>query len=347
MTILQVNFTHSTLRERIVEHVFVGDVLRALWKRGIVDVEVLRSEFDAHGYDLVMGRGAIVRHIQFKTQGRGPVNVGRGLADKPSGCVIWIRLNEELDLGPFFWFGGAPGQPLVNLGKFPNPKRTTHNKQGVRPVRHNHHSIPECEFTRLETIDEVLEKLFGQLPGLTTNTDLSHCWTTAKSVTQVEADMAIDPSNLSDEKLNNIIANHRRRGATDAAVYVEALAEQARRSGRGLDFEKSFDIIRHAAAEARFVSYKELADASGANWAKVHYAIGGHLGSLVEYAHRRGWPMVSAIVVNKQNVATGRMEPETLKGFVAAAKELGYSVTDEEVFLRDQQRKVFAWAPSK
>ncbi len=30
-------------------------------------VEVLRSEFDAHGYHLVMARGPFVRHIQFKT----------------------------------------------------------------------------------------------------------------------------------------------------------------------------------------------------------------------------------------------------------------------------------------
>ena len=84
---------HSTLRERIVEHVFIGDALRALWRRGVADVEVLRSEFDAHGYDLVMARGPIVRHIQFKTGVRdkpAPVSVGRALADKPSGCVIWI-----------------------------------------------------------------------------------------------------------------------------------------------------------------------------------------------------------------------------------------------------------------
>jgi hypothetical protein len=40
-------FVHSTLRERIVEHVFVGDVLRTLWKRGVTDVEILRPEFDA------------------------------------------------------------------------------------------------------------------------------------------------------------------------------------------------------------------------------------------------------------------------------------------------------------
>jgi len=43
------HFTHSTLRERIVEHVFVGDVLRTLWRLGVTDVEILRPEFDAHG----------------------------------------------------------------------------------------------------------------------------------------------------------------------------------------------------------------------------------------------------------------------------------------------------------
>lgn len=32
----------------------VGDVLRALWRRGVTDVEVLRPEFDAHGYDIVL-----------------------------------------------------------------------------------------------------------------------------------------------------------------------------------------------------------------------------------------------------------------------------------------------------
>ena len=92
------------------------------------------------------------------------------------------------------------------------------------------------------------------------------------------------------------------------------------------------------------MSYKDLADASGADWSKVHYSIGEHLWSLVEYAHLKGWPMLSAIVVNKPNVATGSMEPETLKGFIAAAKELGFSITDQEAFLRDQQNRVFEWA---
>ena len=158
---------HSTLRERIVEHVFVGEALRALWRRGITDVEVLRSEFDAHGYDLVMARGPIVRHIQFKTGIRNkpePVSVGRALADKPSGCVIWICVTLDLDIGPFWWFGGEPGQPLPDVSEFRSPKRNGRKKDGDRPLRANHSKVPAKHFRRIVSIDAMLETLFGMLP---------------------------------------------------------------------------------------------------------------------------------------------------------------------------------------
>jgi hypothetical protein len=155
---------HSTLRERIVEHVFVGDALRALWRRGVFDVEVLRSEFDAHGYDLVMTRGRNVRHIQFKTgtaRKPGDVSVALALADKPSGCVIWIHVASDLGLGPFFWFGGKPGKSLPPIADYPIPLRPTHNKEGQRPPRQNHRSVPASEFQGFPTLDDVLEALFG------------------------------------------------------------------------------------------------------------------------------------------------------------------------------------------
>jgi hypothetical protein len=164
---LTAHYHYSTLRERIVEHVFVGDALRELWRRGVVDVEVLRSEFDAHGYDLVMARGNIVRHIQFKT-GKSPkpgkVSISQALADKPSGCVIWICVDDHLDMGPFFWFGGDPGEPLPAIDGYSNPRRPTHNKEGVRPLRKNHREVPCKDFRKLSKLAEVLEALFGPLP---------------------------------------------------------------------------------------------------------------------------------------------------------------------------------------
>ncbi len=162
------HFLNSTLRERIVEHVFVGDALRTLWRCGVFDVEVLRSEFDAHGYDLVMARGRIVRHIQFKTgtaQKPGAVSVSQALADKPSGCVIWIRVGDDLGMGPFFWFGGTPGEPLPEIAGYPNPLRATHTKDGVRPPRQNHRAVPGAKFSRLATLRDVLDRLFGGLPS--------------------------------------------------------------------------------------------------------------------------------------------------------------------------------------
>lgn len=163
---LKAHFHHSTLRERIVEHVFVGDTLRSLWQLGITDVEVLRAEFDAHGYDLVMARGHIIRHIQFKTgtsRKPGNVSISQALAEKPSGCVIWIRVSATLDMGPFYWFGGIPGEPLPPIARYPNPRRATHNKDGVRPLRQNHRTVPGVEFRALATLHEVLDALFGDL----------------------------------------------------------------------------------------------------------------------------------------------------------------------------------------
>lgn len=148
----------------------------------------------------------------------------------------------------------------------------------------------------------------------------------------------------SDHQLRNVIDNHRKNGKLNETYYLDALEELARRKGHGLDFQKSFDLVRKAAAEGRFLSYKELADESGAEWSKVRYAVNGHLGDLIDYAHGKGWPLLSAIVVNQKNVASGDMEPTTLKGFIEAAKALGYSVADEAKFLRDQQQRVFDWA---
>lgn len=162
-----VHSQHSTLRERIVEHVLVGDALRTLWNLGVLDVEVLRAEFDAHGYDLVMARGRVVRHIQLKTGTTakpGNVSIAQALAEKPSGCVLWIRVTAALEMGPFYWFGGAPGKPLPSLGQYTNPLRATHNKAGQRPPRLNHRLVPGKEFRALGTIQEVLTMLFGRLP---------------------------------------------------------------------------------------------------------------------------------------------------------------------------------------
>lgn len=151
---------------------------------------------------------------------------------------------------------------------------------------------------------------------------------------------------LDDAGVKNLIDNHRAKGATEAPTYLAALEEWERRKGKGLDFDKSLRIIRRAAAERRFLSYKDLADESGLEWNKAHYAVNEHVIRLIEYAHCRGWPMVTAIIVNKHNQDTGEMEAYTLRGFIKAARDLGRIVLNEDTFLKEEQERVFAWAQS-
>ncbi len=146
---------HSVLRERIVEHAFIGDALRLLWRRRIVDVEVLRSEFDAGGYDLVMSHGAVVRHIQFKVMVAGGRRMGvtasLKLMDKPSGCILWIVVSEDLEFQSFLWFGNAPGQPLPDIRNLKTATHTKANAAGVKLQRPNQRTVPRSAFTPLRS----------------------------------------------------------------------------------------------------------------------------------------------------------------------------------------------------
>jgi hypothetical protein len=159
---------HSTLRERIVEHVFVGDALRRLWQRGVTDVEVLRSEFDAGGYDLVMSYRKVVRHVQFKSvmeDGKAAnVKVSLKLMEKPSGCVLWIVLGPKLELKSYRWFGGMPGEALPDIHDLKIAKHSKGNAEGTKLERPNHRIVPRGRFEQLATLDDVLIRLFGPLP---------------------------------------------------------------------------------------------------------------------------------------------------------------------------------------
>jgi len=154
------------IERKIVEHVFVGEALRALWRRGVIDVEVLRGEFDAHGYDLVIERGKTVRHIQFKTGVRDRprrVSVAFALAEKPSGCVIWIQVDNGLEMRRLWWLGAEPEKPLPKLGNRLS-QGIGRTRDGTRPLREKYRVINGSQFRAIDTLDEILEKLFGPLP---------------------------------------------------------------------------------------------------------------------------------------------------------------------------------------
>ena len=99
------DFLKSTYRERLVEHLFVGEVLRHPWLSGVHDVEVLKPAVAHSGYDLVLAYNRITRNIELKAPTvrgkRRAVNVNVGLERAPSGCVIWVNVNpRDLELKP-------------------------------------------------------------------------------------------------------------------------------------------------------------------------------------------------------------------------------------------------------
>jgi hypothetical protein len=159
---------YSSYREVLLEHLFSGELMRYLWCRSIVRVEILKPQVDHGGYDLVLEANGIVRHVQLKSSysdaKTARINVSLGLAEKPSGCVVWLRFDpDSLALGPFYWFGGAPGEPLPSLTDYQVGRHTKGNSEGVKLNRPNVRVIPKGDFERIDTLPEIAERLFGVL----------------------------------------------------------------------------------------------------------------------------------------------------------------------------------------
>ncbi len=164
------HYRYSSYRETLIEHLFVGELLRHLWIHGIYSVEVMKPNVDAAGYDLAIQCGPILRHIQLKasasTSRTERQNIHTLLTEKPSGCVVWIRFEPEtLNLNEFLFLGAPPGNRLPDLEVFPAARHTRGNAQGYKAERSQIRKVPRLAFQRLQTIEEVAAQLFGRTPS--------------------------------------------------------------------------------------------------------------------------------------------------------------------------------------
>jgi hypothetical protein len=160
--------------------------------------------------------------------------------------------------------------------------------------------------------------------------------------------VAVDLEAKSDQELENIVANHRRLKKYGATLFLAALVLLERRKSGGFDIEETVRIIRRYAVDRKFLSYKDIADASGLEWSRVHWTVGPHLVNVCEFAHGKGWPLLSAIVVNIDKVDTGEMKATNLKGFLEAVEIVGRDIgMDLTRFVHSEQRRVFDWARSE
>ena len=158
---------HSSYREKLIEHLFVSELLKISWINGDCQIEVAKPEVDNSGYDVIVEANRVVRHVQLKASylggktSRQKVHVKLG--EKPSGCVVWIYFDEEtLELGPYLFFGGRPGEPLPSLENAKIAKHTKGDSTGSKSERPNIRELNKGSFVSYASISDLYRALFGE-----------------------------------------------------------------------------------------------------------------------------------------------------------------------------------------
>lgn len=156
--------------------------------------------------------------------------------------------------------------------------------------------------------------------------------------------MAVDLEAKTTKELEVIIANCQRLGRTGDARCIDARNIVAGRRNGAFDTEKTVATICEHGKQGRFLSYNDIARASGLEWKSVFRQINPHLDAVCIYSHEQGWPLLPAIVVNQQNVSSGDMTAANRKGFLDAIMRCGWDVDIEPVaFVKREQKRVFDW----
>jgi hypothetical protein len=155
----------SSLREQALGHVFLGQLLTYMWQSSARDIEVLKSEVDRGGYDVVLESNRVIRHVQLKSSFRGSkvreVDISTKLLHKPDGCILWLEFDREsLAIERFYWFGAEAGNGLPDLGARIS-RHSKANSKGEKNERLAHRVVAKGDFQVLADISELVGKLFG------------------------------------------------------------------------------------------------------------------------------------------------------------------------------------------
>jgi hypothetical protein len=162
--------SHSVFRERLFEHQLIFELMRHSWKHDQASLEVSQPAIDRSGHDLVLEARGITRHVQLKTSWTtaraDSQNVHVGLGSKPSGCVLWMLVDEgSMECNTFLFFGGAPGEPLPSIFDLKIARHTRKNSSG-NGERPNVREIRRSQFRRLVGVADVYQMLFGETSSI-------------------------------------------------------------------------------------------------------------------------------------------------------------------------------------
>ena len=118
----RVGYEESRTVEKLMEHIFLAEVLQECWFQRRQIVEVLRAEVDAAGYDVVLEAAGKIRHVQLKASRQGgktaKQTINTRLVDREGGCVVWVsyEVNEtkgRADLKYRWWDSRTQDLPLT------------------------------------------------------------------------------------------------------------------------------------------------------------------------------------------------------------------------------------------
>lgn len=163
------NFIHSSFIEKMIEHTFVSEMLQEAWIRKGMQIEILRSEIDNSGYDIILCSNNINRYVQLKTSDvsarTNMQNINTALLKKENGCVVWIVRHENLESGryrfSYRYFGAPIGSDFPDTSKFRKAKHSRGNSLGVKNERPNILRVPRSSFKEIPDSQSLLEILFG------------------------------------------------------------------------------------------------------------------------------------------------------------------------------------------
>lgn len=138
-------YRNSRFFENLLEHRFIFDLMRHLVLNSEPQlVNVLKSEVDAFGFDLVLSVADRSTHVQMKTRSglppHNPYELSEALWSLPNACAIWM-LYDIATLEPSGYY--ILGFPMPPMESFPRSERMGFRKVRMQHANHQCLSLPE------------------------------------------------------------------------------------------------------------------------------------------------------------------------------------------------------------
>lgn len=150
----------SVMTEKMLLHIFLADIYQSFWLARNDTLEVLHSEIDNFGYDIVISANGKTRYIQLKslTSGgsRSTFEINERLSTKEGGCVIIQEhsVKESKIEVKYHFFEDK------NLENFKIAKHNKANAEGKKNNRKRNRVVPKSKFQLCKSLQHLIDLIF-------------------------------------------------------------------------------------------------------------------------------------------------------------------------------------------